>query len=559
MAVLKAICGHAYGRIYPVCEPRCYLGRGEDCHVSDVFEGFPGVGRRHAQIEKADDNFTVRDLDSLSGTWLNGNRITEPTNLRDGDCLSIGGNELLFYQSDPSPQIAVGSEATELTRFFDSTEASTIDFRIAVAQPGGHELALANVRLQALLDMLSRLGGSLDLNEVLHGVLQSLLTVFGEADRGFIGLRDPDGGPPIPTAVLHRHEDQRGEVRVSRTIANEVMRTNEAILSEDATTDEHFDGVKSIPELSIRSMMCAPLVGPDGSALGILQLDTQEGKGCFQKEDLKALVPVSRLVSVALQYSKLHEQVVRRQAMERDLAVARQVQESLLPRAEPDVAGYEFYRFYQPAYEVGGDYYDFLPLPDGRWAVIVADAVGKGVSAALLMTILSVELKSALARRSSPSDALKAANSRLTDLTDGGSAVHFVTLVMVVIDPSSSEVDVLNAGHFEPFLRRRNGVLELPGTESKGLPLGIDSNTCYGSSTLKIENGESLVLFSDGITDAMNVEEKPFGLNGLEKSLTSATVGGASQLGQYLVEKVQRFVGGHPQFDDMCLVCIHHC
>jgi len=554
MAVLKAISDRAHGRVFPVHEPSCPFGRNQASPIFDVVSNDLVVSRDHAEISKIDDFFVVADLGSNNGTFLNGTKITDAVRLHDGDRLSIGDLEFIFCESEPVRQTAVGSDAAALTHFFEDTDSSRIDSQIDLSDSSHGTLASADARLQTLVDMLSKLGGSLELDAVLHDVLQSLLSVFTQADRGFIGLKYPDVGRPIPAAVLHRDEDQRDVVCVSCTIADDVMSTKTAIRSKDAKRDPRFDSSESVQQSPIRSVMCAPLLGPDGSALGILQVDTADGKRYFEHEDLEILVAVSGLVSVALQYSKLHEQVVRQQTLERDLAVARQIQESLLPRRKPDVPGFEFYHFYSAAYQVGGDYYDYLMLPDGRCAVVVADASGKGISAALLITIFSGELKSSLAGRSSLGDALSAVNSRLID---SDCEVGFVTLVMVVIDPQSDEVDVLNAGHFEPILRRRNGDIELPGTESKGFPLGVVPDATYGVSTIRMKSGESLTLFSDGFTDAMDRENRFYGLPRLTQTVAAADGTGAKQLGRTVVADIQQFMGGRSQFDDMCLVCVH--
>ncbi len=556
MAVLKGISGTEYGRMYPVQEPACRLGRDQVCQIREPFTDVTVVSRQHAEILKTGDHFSVKDLNSHNGTWLNGDRITQAVKLHDGDHLTIGGLVFAFHESELARQTAVGSDATRLTQFLDAEDSSKIASRIDIVESSHHTTSSANVRLQALVGMLSKLGGSLEFNEALHEVLQAVLSIFKQADRGFIGLKHSDGEPPVAAAVLHRRQGQRGRVRVCRAIANEVMEKKAAIRSEDAKKDVRFDGSTSVVESPIRSVMCVPLLGSDGSALGILQVDTVDKKRHFRHEDLELLVAVSGVVSVAVQYSKLHEQVLKQEALERDLAVARGIQESLLPRRKPNIEGYEFCEFYRAAYDVGGDYYDYLMLPDGRCAVVVADAVGKGISAAMLITIVSGELKSSLASGATPSRALSSVNVRLLDSDCG---TNFVTLVMVIVDPRSNEVTILNAGHLDPILRRRNGDIEIPGEESKGFPLGVEAATTYGLSTLRIESGESLTMFSDGFTDATTHDKQLYGLSRMKQAVASADGTGASQLVQHVVEDVQRFVGGHRQYDDMCLMCVHRC
>jgi len=554
MGVLKALCGHAYGRTYPVRGVGCRLGRGQDCDISDVFSGLYQVSRHHAEIVKIGSNFVLRDLDSKWGTWLNGERVVEVRKLNDGDLLSIAGYQFVFRDSESDECRDINAEASESTHFVESGDRETIDSRIEMMPRSADRPAPSDIRVHALMDMLSTLGASLELNEVLQGVLQSLFKIFTQAQRAFVGLKHPQNEALEPAAVLRRDGEGGGSVLVSRTIANHVMNSKEAILSEDATLDPRFDASHSLGALPIRSVMCAPLIDRNGSAFGILQLDTRQENRFFLHGDLEVLVAVSGLVTVAVQYSKLHEDALRQQALERDLALARQIQESLLPQKTPEVNGYDFYRFYRAAYAVGGDYYDYLPLPDGRYAVVVADAQGKGVAAALHISFVSGELKSALAERLSPAEAVTAVNRRLLESECDD---RLATLAMVVVDPASPDVEVLTAGHFSPLLRRRGGTMKLAGERKKGFPLGVDADERYQSSKVKMLAGESLTMFTDGFTDAMNDDEQFYGLDRVTCIVSSMDAGDAGQLGGCLVDDVERFVGGRSQKDDMCLVVVH--
>jgi serine phosphatase RsbU (regulator of sigma subunit) len=297
--------------------------------------------------------------------------------------------------------------------------------------------------------------------------------------------------------------------------------------------------------------MCAPLVDAEGTAMGVVQVDTQDMQRQFNDQDLEVLASVVPSAATALRYCQLHEEALKRQALDRDLKLARRVQNALLPEAAPRLEGYQFFAFYEAAYEVGGDYYDYVPLPGGRWAVVVADAVGKGVSAALLMAKLSGELRSSLSIEPTPA----AAVARMNDsMTRSGMAGHFVTLILAVIDPATHQVNLVNAGHMAPLVRRADGFVdEAPGVTG-GPALGILPNQDYAARSVRLDAGDSVTMFTDGFSEAARADNAMYGVERLRGQL-AVPVGTAKELGERVLSDVRRFVGGHPQSDDMCLIC----
>ena len=292
------------------------------------------------------------------------------------------------------------------------------------------------------------------LDEVLPQVLNSLFKIFVQADRGFIALRDVEG-TLVPRWSRAWREDVAETIRVSRTIVNKVMETHEGILSADVMLDEEFNKSQSIADFRIRSMMCAPLLDSLGESMGVLQIDTIKQSKRFQQEDLEVLLAVASQAAVAIDNAQLHERALLQRVLDRDLELAREVQHGFLPDTRPDVAGYEFFDFYRPANHVGGDYFDYIYLPDGRLAVIVADVVGKGVAAALLMAKLSGEARFCLASADDAAEAFTMLNDRLCRLH----LDRFVTAVLLLLDPRTHVVSLTNAGHMAPILRRARGGL----------------------------------------------------------------------------------------------------
>ena len=560
MAILQQSTGSARGEVYRIDGDACLLGRHPDCQIYEVFLDANAVSRRHARVVRQDRQFFVEDLNSRNGTLLNGERIARRELLHDADRISICDVEFLFFHGErpktpDEMSLGTSSFAGALLIDDDDHTTSSIMSRVKVSSSSGfsgpHLVTNAESKLQALIEMLGNLGPSLKLDDVLDNLLTGLFKIFVQADRGFIGLKLPNDGPVVPRAVKHRRVGQDDTVRVSRTIVNQVIESKRAILSADASSDSRFDMAQSIADFQIRSMMCAPLLDSDDNALGVIQIDTLNQRSRFQHEDLEVLASIAPQAAFALQFAQLHESALRQQALERDMQLAHKVQRGLLPSSRPEVAGYHFFDFYEPAYQVGGDYYDYILLGDGRLGVVVADVSGKGVSAALMMASLAGELKFCLASEPTPSKAI----DRVNALADrAGWEDRFVTLALLVLDPRTHEVTLVNAGHMAPLLRHADGRVEAVGEESNGFPLGVVSDAKYESFHLKLAPGDSLTMFTDGFSEAMSAGGQFYGLPRLEKQIASP-VDDIAQLGQHILDDVQRFVRSHPQSDDMCLTC----
>ena len=242
---------------------------------------------------------------------------------------------------------------------------------------------------------------------------------------------------------------------------------------------------------------------------------------------------------------------MRQQSLELDLQVAHKVQQGFLPAAPPKIEGYDFFDFYEPANQVGGDYFDYVPLPGGRLAIVLADVSGKGISAALLTAKLSSEARYCLASETSPATAMDRLNAAFSA---SGWEDRFVTIVIAVLDPQKHEVTLVNGGHMAPLLRDCQGRVEEVGADDSGVPLGVDAQCHYGQILVGLKPGDSLTLFTDGFSEAMNAESDLYGLDRLRHRLT-APAPGVAQLGPALLADVKQFVGQRSQSDDMCLIC----
>jgi len=245
----------------------------------------------------------------------------------------------------------------------------------------------------------------------------------------------------------------------------------------------------------------------------------------------------------------LHEQMVQQRLVEQDLDMARQVQQAFLPKETPATNEYLFYQYYNPASEIGGDYFDYISLENNRLAVVVADVVGHGVAAAMFMAKLSAETRFAFASEDNPAQAMNLLNQRLTAL----GVERFVTMLVIVLEQASGHATIVNAGHMPPILRNRAGAISEPGAEVSGPPLGIIDDLTYDAFEIDLAPGDVLTLYTDGIFEAPDAKGVQFSIARLRK-LLGQSAGSVEKAGKNIIEAVEKHIDGLKQEDDMCLV-----
>ena len=299
-------------------------------------------------------------------------------------------------------------------------------------------------------------------------------------------------------------------------------------------------------------MMCLPLLDQDDNALGVIQLDTKDIRRQFSQGDLDLMVSVASQASVAVDNARLHAELVKQRDLQRDLDFATQVQLGFLPTHPPQVASYEFSDFYEAALGVGGDYFDYIVLPDGRVAISLGDVAGKGVPAALLMARLFSSSRLHLLTAPNVAEAMTRLNA---EIVSSGVGHRFVTCIMMMLDPQTHELTIANAGHMAPIHRSRSQQVTAVGADVSDMPLGVISDQQFKQHQIRFEPGDSLVLFTDGISEGMNYAGEIYGT----ERLASFVGGGPQQmkaLVNAIIEDVELFCDGRPQRDDMCLVAI---
>ncbi len=553
MPILQVIHGPDPGRKLQFDGERTVLGRHPEC---DVVLDAAAVSRQHARIVRENGQYFLEDLGSRNGTLLNGAPIKGRRLLHDGDQLVICDLSFQFYGSPPSDMLAgppLSGDSVQL--FVDEQDKGNSTIMSKVDVSSSRSSMTLDIRpeakLKAMFEIAHNLSRTLSLDEVLPKLLDSLFTIFMQADRGFVVLASSPNGPLIPKAFKLRRPDDDTAVRISRTIVRQAIEGKEAVLSADAASDARFNMSESITDFHIRSLMCAPLLDAEGQPLGVIQIDTLDQRSRFTEEDLEILASIASQAAIAVDNAQLHEKALQQQALQRDIQLARQVQMGLLPARPPELPGYHFFHYYEPAREVGGDYFDYIPLPGGGVAVVVADVSGKGVSAALLMAKLSGEVRYSLASERDPDQAVRRINATFSR---DEWADRFITFIAVIVHPKSHEVTIVNAGHMAPLLRKSSGEVSPVADDQAGVPLGVQADYPYVASHLKLRPGESLTIYTDGFSEAMNADNELYGTDNLVRQVEAKAVD-IDELGQHIVDDVRHFAGGHPQSDDMCLVC----
>jgi phosphoserine phosphatase RsbU/P len=484
MAVLLITQGPDAGRKFALEGDISVLGRHADCPICLPAKA---VSRQHAQIVKSAGGFEVEDLRSSNGTFLNGNRLTAHNRVvvTERDTLTIGPYTL-GLRALPTP---ADTEANLIIR----EEVSAV----ALHRSGyGQDPAQ---KLQTVLEISQHLSRTLDVDVLVDKLLEQLMRLFPQADRGMVLLGEPDR--LVVRGQRNRHQEDADTHPYSRSIVKKALEEGLGILSDDIRGDARFQASTTITSLQIRSLLCVPLIGPNEKRLGVIQLDRTRAGRAFQMDDLQLLTTVGLHVAVVLDNAALHQEVLREQRLHQELALAREIQQGYLPADFSDFnkGKIEVFACVHPARQVSGDLYDFLELRDGRLAFYVGDVSGKGMPAALYMTAVHALGRHLAAAGDPPSRTLERLNGALA--ADNSSGM-FVTLAHGLCDRATGEIVLASAGHPLPLLRHANGRVE-PLNHKTGRLLGFDHGDLHlTDARLTLNPGDMLVFYTDGFTEA---------------------------------------------------------
>jgi len=568
VAHLKVLIGEDAGKVIPLEGDRIVFGRHPSCAV--ILED-GAVSRQHAQIVQLHGSYYVKDLRSRNGTQVNEADVAEPTLLKESDIVRVCEYAYSFHDDSSNgdlsedtayvkPRKPTDNDAIRATaninvpvnseEAIDDDADRSIISRIDARSGSGVRLSVKpEVKLRAMLEIGKYLSNVLNIDDVLPSILAALYQIFPQADQAFVLLKEEEDEEPQVRACRSRRKDD-DSMSVSRTIVNQAMRTGEAILSADASEDSRFVSSESLAGLQIRSMMCAPLIAQAGQRLGVIQITTFDLRLKFTEDDLDLLVNIGTQCTLAIENANMHQTLINRQNLERDLEIAMQVQIGFLPNKSPDVKEYDFADYYEAAQHVGGDYYDYIELPDGRIAITVADVAGKGVPAALLMARLYSAARYHLLTKKTPAEAMSGLNS---EIATSGLGHRFITCAMAVLEPKLHEIVLVSAGHLPPIARDLDGNVEQIEGDDTGLPLGIIPDQTFVQSVHPLKSGETWVLYTDGVTEAMKPNREIYSSKRLQAFIKVGPFE-VDALVKATVDDVNLFAAGHSQSDDLCIV-----
>jgi sigma-B regulation protein RsbU (phosphoserine phosphatase) len=501
---------------------------------SEIFIDDPVVSRRHAEVYLADEGYFVRDTGSRNGTFLNGERVFDPVGLKPGDVIGVGSSRVVYEPSDSVAFLKDGKDT-------QSTSA------ISLSEPTPEKLASAPVALlEAVAEVARKISEPKPLEMLLDAILQVCIQKTA-AQRGAIMLIDEQGElrPKAYISTSRSHE----KFAISRTIANQAIKKNQAILIRDVEGEENLKMSESIASLKIRSAICTPLWNGE-KTVGILYVDTTEHGNLFGETDLYFFSALTGLIAEKIENALLAEIAKEKERLDTEIEIARDIQQNLFPKSIPDIAGYDISCFNRPSTEVGGDYYDVLVLENNCYGLAIGDVVGKGIGAAMLMSNLQAVLRARAWNIRKPGDLLDRINADISGRVGDG---RFITFCYLLLDSDGNTLRYSNAGHNPPYLVRGGGIREL---DVSGIPLGIFGDTHYPDSEEVLSPDDVVLLYSDGITECMNEDEEEFGEDRLKMVLAASSSGSAHDVSEAVVRAVDEFRQEAASSDDITLVVL---
>lgn len=547
---------------FPLGRLRITIGRSarNDLCIPDPF-----ASRVHAEVRREGEEYVLQDLGSANGTLYNGATVEGAVHLASGGRIQIGETEIVFddgaYNSSMGATMITDNtsslpEATIALASGDRTTSGLLE-AIEGARTQPEEIATTSTQPKAkhgdLLALISKVGITLLASATLNETLEQVVSLVFEAvpaDRCLIMMRD-QGSEDLRVAVarLRDRVGEVGEIRVSRNVLDEVVIRGKSVLTSDAQHDPRFASGTMVLQ-GVRSVLAVPL-GVADKVFGIIYADSPIAEGRFTEDHLKVLTTLASVAAIRVENARLVEARLERERFERELALASEIQQRFQPAAPPHVDGYELQGISFPCYEIGGDYYDFIEREDGRLVIALGDVSGKGTAAALLMS----SLHAAIHAQSASHDSLVATISAVNRyLADNIPANRFVTLFYAELDPESGALSFLNAGHNPPLIVHAAGTVEQ--LASGGLPLGIKRDAEYREGRTQLQPGDVLVIYSDGVTEAVSPSGEEFGATRLYEVVARNINASAAGIRDRIESSLTKFAQGTSAADDITLVIV---
>jgi serine phosphatase RsbU (regulator of sigma subunit) len=520
------------------------LGRSPDNDLP--YPDDPWLSRYHLAFERKQNEWVVKDCASRNGTIVNATSLKEPHRLAPGDRIYAGHLTIEVRQlGEKSKRVVsfVAPDDEKSTR--EATIVTSLDQVLGKTGAQGQQERDSTFNTGRVVRALIRAGRELAVHRPLEEVFISILDLAlsaVEAKRGVI-LTLEDGDLVLAAS--------KGEnFTISTRVRDRVISEKCSLMVRDAQLDEALREQKSIVAQRVRSFMAVPLQ-TGNRVIGLIYVDNGAVLRAFSQEDLDLLTVMANVAAIRIEHARLALIEQSEKLMESELTQASEIQRGLLPTQAPVIEGYELAGLNLPCRTVGGDYYDFLPYKDGRLGLVVGDVSGKGLSAALLMSSLEARVQMLVETGPDPASALTHLNRSFAVRCPIG---RFITFFYGLLDAATGILNFSNAGHNYPLLLRANGKVEqLAGS---GMVLGIFPSIQYELMETKLEPGDMLALFSDGVTEACTAEGTEFGEAGLTEFLASRRSEPCSETVDSLVSHVRGWGGGASFADDFTVVLL---
>ncbi len=408
-------------------------------------------------------------------------------------------------------------------------------------------------RLYLLVELIARINSTRDTGTLLHSVMEAAREIM-EAEASSLLLLEPETGDlilSIPTGPASA-EISGARLPKGKGFAGWVVEHGQPVLTADAQADPRFFGDIAGSGFKTRDLISVPLRSTDGETIGVLQAVNRTGGKPFDERDLPIFTALANQAAIAIERDRLTQEALRRQLLEQELTLASEIQKGFWPKTIPSHPGFDFWGMSLPAAHVGGDYYDFIELDSAQVGLVVADVSGKGVAAALLMASLRSVLRAQVENRHPIQETLTLVNNTLVGDTPSS---KFVTLFFGILDCATRELVYVNAGHNPPLLHdSASGAVKL--LEIGGPIVGFRAGLPFQAGREKLEPGQVLTIFSDGVTEAQNRNEDFFGDERLDQVIRAHIDRPAQEIVRQIHAAVKTFAKGAPQSDDITLVVV---
>jgi serine phosphatase RsbU (regulator of sigma subunit)/pSer/pThr/pTyr-binding forkhead associated (FHA) protein len=559
MPSLVFLAGPIAGRRYKLGEGEYVIGRRSDCQI---FVPDMRVSRQHARLWKDGEGWTLEDLGSDNGTYINGQRLEAATVLRHDDEIMIANNKIRVEAQD-FPSSDKSGDVPSAVTIVDVSGSAVIRSREDSAQRGvpivssglisvtdQKAVRLIERKLDALTQILHATAEADTGEALLEKIVDALLELFPQAEDVGVLVEDERTGELRVQCQRHRQRTDAGieakpaayggELRVPGTIIQHVVSDRRGVLLGESADEA---------DEAIGTRMGAPLIY-HGAHYGVVYVESAQQ--VFRQEDVDLLQAIATQAGLAIHATRVAAQLARRERLERDLRVARQIQRSLLPASVPQVVGLDFAVHYEPAYQIGGDFYDFIWHDPAHLGLVVGDVAGKAISAALYMARLTSELRSRAAIARTPARLLRRVNQEIASLGDDG---MFATLVYCIYDLENRSLVFTNAGHCVPLLRRGDRVFPLHAERAHTTPLGVTPELEAGEARVQLSSGDMLIMVSDGILEARDPRGHEYGLSRLSRRIRTAR-GSCEDIVKAILADIDGHVSEQAQGDDMTIVAM---